>query len=39
MRLLLAAAIAVAATVGLGGCFGHHQKASYVEPIGVPPLK
>jgi hypothetical protein len=32
-------AIAVAATIGLGGCFGHHQKTAYIEPVGAPPIK
>jgi len=33
MRVLLAIAIAVSATVGLGGCFGHHEKAVVQEPL------
>jgi len=36
MKLLLACAIAVVATVGLGGRFGHHQKAVVAEPIYEP---
>ena len=39
MRLLLAFTIAIMATVGLGGCFGHHQTATIVEPIATPPIK
>jgi hypothetical protein len=33
MRLLIACAIIVSATIGLGGCFGHHEKAVVVEPL------
>jgi len=39
MRLILACAIAATLAVGLGGCFGHHQKAVVVEPVYTPPLK
>jgi uncharacterized lipoprotein YajG len=38
MRLLLSITILVA-TVGLGGCFHHHQTATVVEPIAAPPIK
>jgi hypothetical protein len=33
MRVLLAIAIAITATVGLGGCFGHHEKTVSTEPL------
>ena len=33
MRLLIATAIIISATIGLGGCFGHHEKAVVVEPL------
>jgi hypothetical protein len=33
MRLFIACAIIVSATIGLGGCFGHHEKAVVVEPL------
>ncbi len=33
MRLFIASAIIISATIGLGGCFGHHEKAVYVEPL------
>jgi len=36
MRLVLACTIAVTMAVGLGGCFGHHQKAVVAEPIYEP---
>ena len=33
MRLLIATAIVISATIGLGGCFGHHQETVVVEPL------
>jgi hypothetical protein len=33
MRLFIACAIFGSATIGLGGCFGHHEKAMVVEPL------
>jgi hypothetical protein len=33
MRVLLACAIVISATLGLGGCFGHHEKAVVAEPL------
>ena len=33
MRILMACAIIISATVGLGGCFGHHEKAVVQEPL------
>ena len=33
MRILIACAIIILATVGLGGCFGHHEKAVVQEPL------
>lgn len=33
MRVLLACAIVISATIGLGGCFGHHEKAVVAEPL------
>ncbi len=33
MRLLMATAIVISATIGLGGCFGHHQETVVVEPL------
>ncbi len=36
MKLILALAMAVTAAVGLGGCFGHHQQATVVEPVYEP---
>jgi len=33
MRLFIALAIIISATVGLGGCFGHHEKAVTHEPL------
>jgi hypothetical protein len=33
MRVLLAIAIAITATVGLGGCWGHHEKAVVTQPL------
>jgi hypothetical protein len=38
MRVLMAFAIIITATVGLGGCF-HHQQAVAMEPMAHPPLK
>jgi hypothetical protein len=38
MRVLMAFAIVITATVGLGGCF-HHEQAVAVAPIPHPPLK
>jgi hypothetical protein len=33
MRLFIAATLIISATIGLGGCFGHHEKAVIVEPL------
>lgn len=33
MRVFLAIAIVISAAVGLGGCFGHHEKAVTAEPL------
>ena len=33
MRMFIALAIVVSATLGLGGCFGYHEKAVVVEPL------
>lgn len=33
MRIFVALAIVVSASLGLGGCFGHHEKAVVVEPL------
>jgi hypothetical protein len=33
MRILIACAIIISAAVGLGGCFGHHEKAVVQEPL------
>ncbi len=33
MRLFIACTIIITATVGLGGCFGHHQETVVVEPL------
>ena len=33
MRLFIACAIIISATIGLGGCFGHHEKAVVMEPL------
>jgi hypothetical protein len=33
MRVLIACAIVISATIGLGGCFGHHEKAVVQEPL------
>jgi len=39
MKMILAFTIAMSVAVGLGGCFGHHQKAVVVEPVYTPPFK
>lgn len=39
MRLFIAIAIAASLAAGLGGCFGHHEKAVVVEPVYTPPFK
>lgn len=33
MRIFVAFAIIISAAIGLGGCFGHHEKAVVVEPL------
>ena len=33
MRVFLAIAIVITAAVGLGGCFGHHEKAVETQPL------
>jgi hypothetical protein len=33
MRVFLACAIILTAAVGLGGCWGHHEKAVVAEPL------
>jgi hypothetical protein len=33
MRLFIACAIIISTAVGLGGCFGHHEKAVMAEPL------
>jgi hypothetical protein len=33
MRNLIACEIIISAAVGLGGCFGHHEKAVVQEPL------
>jgi serine acetyltransferase len=33
MRMFVALAIVVSASIGLGGCFGHHQETVVVEPL------
>jgi hypothetical protein len=33
MRVFLACAIIVTAAIGLGGCWGHHEKAVVAEPL------
>jgi hypothetical protein len=38
MRILIISATLVAAALGLGGCFWHHQAAVVAEPM-APPLK
>ena len=37
MRTLVALAVIIASTIGLGGCWWHHQAAVVSEP--APPLK
>ena len=33
MRMFVALAIVASASIGLGGCFGHHQETVVVEPL------
>jgi hypothetical protein len=33
MRVFIACAIILSAAVGLGGCWGHHEKAVVAEPL------
>ena len=33
MRVLIICATLVTVTIGLGGCFGHHQAAVVTEPL------
>jgi hypothetical protein len=33
MRILIVCAIIITATLGVGGCFGHHEKAVVYEPL------
>jgi hypothetical protein len=33
MRVFLAFAIIISATIGLGGCFGHHERAVATQPL------
>jgi hypothetical protein len=33
MRVFIACAIILTAAVGLGGCWGHHEKAVMAEPL------
>lgn len=33
MRVFIACAIIITATLGLAGCFGHHEKAVMSEPL------
>ncbi|MGH6791358.1 MAG: hypothetical protein ACRECF_01275 [Methyloceanibacter sp.] len=33
MRVFIALAIVISAAIGLGGCFGHHEKAVVTEPL------
>ena len=33
LKGVIIVATIVAATVGLGGCFGHHEKAVMAEPL------
>jgi hypothetical protein len=33
MRVFIACAIIISATLGLAGCFGHHEKAVVTEPL------
>ena len=37
MRIFVALTITIATTIGLGGCWWHHQAAVVSEP--APPLK
>jgi serine acetyltransferase len=37
MRIFMICAITMAAAIGLGGCFWHHQAAVVTQP--APPLK
>jgi serine acetyltransferase len=37
MRIFMAFAITMAAAIGVGGCFWHHQAAVVTQP--APPLK
>jgi hypothetical protein len=37
MRVMIVCALLISATLGLGGCFWHHQAAVVSEP--APPLK
>ena len=37
MRIFMAFAITIAAAIGVGGCFWHHQAAVVTQP--APPLK
>jgi hypothetical protein len=37
MRIFLALAVIIAAAIGCGGCFWHHQQAVVTPP--APPLK
>ena len=33
MRILIACAVIISAAVGLGGCWGHHEKVVVQEPL------
>ena len=33
MRVFIACAIILTAAIGLGGCWGHHEKAVVQEPL------
>ena len=33
MRFFVACTIIITATLGVGGCFGHHEKAVVYEPL------
>jgi hypothetical protein len=33
MRLFIACAIIISTAIGLGGCWGHHEKAVVAEPL------
>lgn len=33
LKGVIVAATLVAAAVAIGGCFGHHEKAVYAEPL------